>query len=111
MVRWILHSRGLYTLLEVDPKILLSKATNTNADFKPDPLKLVALTERFMDGEVDAPIVHRDQIGIAFLNGRHKAVLAARLGLPTIKIAVLKEEVAFIQSLLGSSHCLRANKK
>ena len=111
MIRWINHSRGLYTLLEVDPKRLLLKATNTKSDFEPNPLKLVALAERFEDGEVDAPIVHRDREGIAFLNGRHKTVLAARLGFPTIGIAVLQKEVAFVQSFLGSSQCLRANKK
>jgi len=103
LVRWINHSRRLYTLLEVDPKRLLSSATNTKSDFEPNPRKLATLVERFQDGEIDAPIVHRDREGIAFLSGRHRTVLAIRLGLPTIKIAVLREEIPFVQSFLGSS--------
>lgn len=103
MIRWILHSCDLYTLLEVDPKILLSKATNTKSDFEPNPLKLAALTKSFKDGKVDAPIVHRLRKGITFFDGRHKAVFAAKAGFPIIEIAVLKEEVAFVQSFLGSS--------
>ena len=99
-MKWINHYHRWDVLLKVDPKRLLQVADNSKS-LNPNPRKLSRLSEGFRDGEVDAPIVRRSCCeGITFVDGRHRIFLAAQLGFPTIKIAVLPEEIEFIRGFL-----------
>lgn len=103
MIKWINRYHRWDVLLKVDPKRLLQVVENSKR-FNPNPRKLSRLSEGFRDGEVDAPIVRRSCCeGITFVDGRHRTVLAIKLGFPTIEIAVLSEELEFIRSYLKGS--------
>jgi len=96
-MEWINRYPRWNTLLEVNPRSLI----RAEAPFEPSAQKLELLLKKFrQDGEMDAPILARGGAGICFVDGRHRTLAAIMVGLPTIKIAVLTEEIGFIQGFL-----------
>ena len=103
MIKWTNRYHRWDVLLRVDSKRLLQIADNTKS-FDPNLRKLSYLSDEFRYGKIDAPIVRRSCCeGITFVDGRHRAVLAVKLGFPTIDIAVLPKEAEFIRSYLKES--------
>lgn len=102
MIEWVNRYHRWYKLISVNPKTLLRKATNTGKDFEPSCRKINNLIEVFRRGQVDAPLVGCDPNGgVVFIDGRHRTVLAARLGFARIKVAVVPEELPFVENFLG----------
>ena len=93
-ITWI-SAYSAFVLIEVDPRGLNPQVWKES--------KISLLLEKLRNGgEIDAPIVSkRSNNSIMFIDGIHRTAAAIKIGLKTIKIAVLKEEVDFIQSHLS----------